>query len=613
MIEFLHTNWLWGLVAAPILVLVTIVGGRRRRASLGAFVAAPLQGTLAPGYSWRRYLAKGLLRALALASMVVALAGPRFGSQLVKVERQGIDVVIALDTSLSMLAEDMRPNRLERAKQEISDVISGLRGDRIGVVAFAGDAVPLCPLTVDYSAAMMLVRSLDVYTISEPGSAIGTALEKSIELFEGAGPGDRAIVLLTDGENTEGDPLQAARTAAEKGIRVYAIGIGSPKGELIPERGSDGTVSGYKKDARGETVLTKLDEKTLESVASASGGKYLPATTEGLEINVLFDEIAGMQKKLIKGEFIERKKERFWIPLIVALACLLGDALVSTRASQRGRARWLHTGATAAIVLAALVLAALALLAPVPARAAQSVDRGKVRSANKLYKKGDYKESYQLYRAALGDTVKPASDAPGVYYNGGNALYMQNQFDKALESYSRGYSPDSTLTGKMLYNRGNALLKSGRFDQAIESYLQALQYLPDDEDARHNLELALAAKEQQKQEQQRQQSGDKNQQQQQQQPGDAQGDSTSTQKQDQNQPQKPDSSRAQQQPQQPDSSMQAPQPDSTQSPLSQEEMQKLSPEDAARILQALQEREQELQKERRKAAFRRTKRSGKDW
>ncbi|HEU4930059.1 MAG TPA: tetratricopeptide repeat protein, partial [Candidatus Krumholzibacteria bacterium] len=326
------------------------------------------------------------------------------------------------------------------------------------------------------------------------------------------------------------------------------------------------------------------------------------------------DEIAGMQKKLIKGEFIERKKERFWIPLVVALVALLGDALVSTRATRRKSARWLHTGATASVIITVL-----ALLAPVPARAAESVDRGKVRSANKLYKKGDYKESYRMYREALGDTAKPASDAPGVYYNGGNALYMQNQFDQALESYARSYSPDSALTGKMLYNRGNTLLRSGRFDQAIESYLQALQYLPDDEDARHNLELALAAQEQQQQQQQRQQSGDQNQkqqqqQQQQQQQGDSQGDSTSTQPpQNQNQPQRPDSSRAQQQPPPPDSTMQAPQPDSTRSPLSQEEMQKLSPEDAARILQALQEREQELQKERRKAAFRRTKRAGKDW
>lgn len=607
MIEFAHPLWLWGIAAAPLVALATVVGGRMRRRALASFVAPTLQGTLAPGYSWRRHLAKGLLRATAVAALFAALAAPRFGSQLVKVERQGIDLVIALDTSLSMLAEDVRPSRLERAKQEITDVLSGLDGDRIGVVAFAGEAIALCPLTVDYAAALMLVRSVDVYTISEPGSAIAEAIEKSTELFEGAADGDRAIILVTDGENQEGDPVAAARAAAEKGIRVFAIGLGSPKGELIPERGNDGTVSGYKKDARGETVLSRLDEKTLEAVASASGGKYLPATTEGLEIKVLYEQIAGMQKKLIKGEFIERKKERFWVPLVLAFACLLLDALITTRATRRRseRVRWLHTGAAAALVL---------VLFSATASAKDAVDRSKVRSANKLYKKGDYKDAYQLYHAALGDTTKRATDAPGVYYNGGNALYMQNQFDRALESYQRSYSSDSTLTGKMLYNRANAFLKGGHFDEAIESYLQALEYLPDDEDARHNLELALAAKQQkQQQKQQPRNSGDKGKQQQQ--GGDSQSDSTRNDSKQQ-QSSKPDSTQSgkpQNQQANPDQSMQQSKPDSSSQPLTEDQLRKLSPEDAARILQALQEREQELQKERRKAAFRRMKRSGKDW
>jgi Ca-activated chloride channel family protein len=609
MMDFAHPVWLWGIAGVLPVALAAVVGARRRMKALSSFVGAPLQATLAPGYSWRRYLAKGLLRSLAVAALFVALAGPRFGSQLVKVERQGIDVVIALDTSLSMLAEDVRPNRLERAKQEITDIISGLDGDRVGVVAFAGEAIALCPLTVDYAAALMLVRSVDVYTISEPGSAIAEAIETATELFDGTQAGDRAILLVTDGENQEGDPVEAARAAGEKGIRVYAIGMGSPKGELIPEHGTDGSITGYKKDARGETVLSRLDEKALEAVASASGGKYLPATTEGLEIKVLYDEISGMQKKLIKGEFIERKKERFWIPLAAALACLLLDAIVSTRATRRRgeRARWLHTGVATAVVVA---------FACTAVSAKESVDKGKVRSANKLYKKGDYKDAYGLYQQALGDTANPSTNAPGVFYNGGNALYMQNQYDRALASYQKAYSADSLLTGKMLYNRGSALLKSGRVDEAIESYLQSLQYLPDDEDARHNLEMALAAKEQQqKQQQQQQKSGDQQQQQQQQQPGDAKGDSTRSDSQDRSES-KPDSMPSPRedshQPSQPDSSTPPPQPDSSSS-FSGEDLQKLSPEDAERILQALQEREQELQNERRKAAFRRTKRSGKDW
>ncbi|MCI0451227.1 MAG: VWA domain-containing protein [Candidatus Latescibacteria bacterium] len=606
MIEFAYPSWLWGIAVAPLVVLATIVGARVRRRALTSFVGLSLLGTLAPGYSWRRHLAKGLLRALAFCALFVALAAPRFGSQLVKVERQGIDVVIALDTSLSMLAEDVRPNRLERAKQEIVDVLSTLDGDRVGVVAFAGEAIALCPLTVDYAAALMLVRSVDVYTISEPGSAIAEAVEVATSLFEGAGAGDRAIILVTDGENQEGDPVQAAQAAADKGIRVFAIGMGSPKGELIPERGSDGSVTGYKKDPRGETVLSRLDEKTLEAVASASKGKYLPATTEGLEIKVLYDEISGMQKKLIKGEFIERKKERFYIPVAVALACLLLDAVVTTRAGRRrgARARILHTGAAAALALAFLCG---------PAAAKDSVDRGKVRSANKLYKKGDYKDAYRLYQEALGDSARRVTEAPGVYYNGGNALYMQNQFDRALDAYQRSYSPDSALTGKMLYNRANTLLKGGHVPEAIESYLQALSYLPDDEDARHNLEMALVAKQQQQQQQrQRQQQGDQGEKQDQ--SGESQNDSTRSDSRE-NQDSQPDSTQQQQQQQQadPDSSMQRQEPDSSSAPMTEEEMRKLSPEDAARILQALQEREQELQKERRKAAFRRSKRSGKDW
>jgi Ca-activated chloride channel family protein len=548
-----------------------------------------------------------------VAALLSAIAAPRFGSQLVKVEREGIDLVIALDVSLSMLAEDVPPNRLERAKREIVDLVDGLQGDRVGLVVFAGDAMALCPLTVDYDAALMLARSVDVYSVSEPGSEIGKAIEVATAMFDGSEGGDRAIILVTDGENQNGEPEAAARAAAEKHVRVFAIGLGSPKGELIPERGPDGSVVGYKKDARGETVLSRLDEGMLQRVAAASGGQYLPATTSGLEIQALYDAIAGMQRKLIKGEFVERRKERFAIPLAAALVFLLLDALLTTRASGR-RPRALHTGA-ATLLLLVFVLAA-------PARA-DSVSRGKVRAGNKAYQSGDYVKAFEQYRAALGDSTRTPRNAQGVYYNGGNALYMQGEYEPAVEYFRRSYSPDSVLTGRMLYNRGNALLKGGHAPEAIESYIQALQYLPDDEDTRHNLELALAINQQQQeqQEQQKQQQGDdqnKDQQQNQDQ-SESQSDSTRTDQQqeprdgDQDpQEQKPDSSQAQ--PQQPDSTQAQPQPaDSTLAPLTEEQMRQLSPEDAMRILQALEDREQELQKERRKAAFRKLKRTGKDW
>ena len=619
MIEFARPLWLWGLAGIPLVAVLVALGVRGRRSALSAFVGRSLEPALAPGFSWRRHLAKGMLWVLAFAMLITAIAGPRFGSQLVKVEREGIDVVIALDTSLSMMAEDVPPNRLESAKREIMDLIGGLQGDRVGVVAFAGEAVALCPLTVDYAAALMLVRSVDVYTISEPGSAIADAIETAVAMFGPSEASDRAIILVTDGENQQGEPERAAAAAAEKGIRVYAIGMGTPKGELIPERGTDGTVTGYKKDARGETVLSRLDESALRRVVAAANGRYLPATPEGIEIKVLYDEISGMQKKLIKGEFVERKKERFWVPLALALGCLLADALVGTRANRRRgeRSRPLHTGALVVIGLAALALVAHALPAD-----AKSVSRGKLRAGNHAYADRKYDRAFDLYRQALGDSARPPANAPGVFYNGGNALYQQKKYDRAIDYYQRSFSADSVLTGRMLYNRGNALLKSGRAGEAVESYIQALQYLPDDEDARHNLEMALAQKQQQQQDkQQKKQDQKQNSGGDQSQPDSQSGSGSDSTKSDSQsspshdrdrKPSPPDSSQAQ--PSAPDSSrMQPPLPDSLASPLSQEQLQQLSKEDAMRILQALEDREAQLQRERRKAAFRKLKHSGKDW
>lgn len=597
---------LWGLVLAPVLVVTLIYGNRRRREALDQFTGPILSDALAPGRSWRKNLLKGFLKTAALTLLVVALAGPRFGSQLVKVEREGVDLVIALDTSLSMLAEDMLPNRLDRAKQEMIDLIRGLQGDRVGIVVFAGKAFALCPLTVDYDAALMFTRSVGVDIVSEPGTNLAAAIETSAKLFEHSDKRDRAIILVTDGENHEGDAVDAARVAGDKGIKIYTIGIGNPSGELIPERGTAGSIEGYKKDRRGETVLTQLDESTLQSVASASDGKYLPATREGLELKVLYNEIAGMERKMIKGEFIERKKERFWMFLCGALLALLLDTVVTTRALFGGgrRGRLLHTGA----VFLALAVAAMPAVA-----GARTVDGGKVKSGNQYFDAGEYDKAATLYVESLGDTLRLPKHFEGVLYNLGNTLFQQEMYKEAVQLYQGSYSQDSTLTGRMLYNRGNALMRTGDPGAAIESYIQALQFLPDDEDVRHNLELALleARQQQQEEQQQQQQEGDQNEDQDEQQQRQEQQDRKDEEQQNQ------DEQEQEQQEQQPDSTQAPPpQPDSTQVPqpqLSEEELQKLSPEDAMRILQALEEQEKKLQKERRKAAFRRQKKSGKDW
>jgi len=608
--EFANPEILYALAVVPVVAVLLVYGERRRREDLRRFAGPLLADALAPGHSWRKNLLKGILKTGALALLVIALAGPRFGTRLVKMEREGVDLVITLDTSISMLAEDMLPNRLERAKQEIVDLIRGLQGDRVGMVVFAGDAFTLCPLTLDYDAALMFARTVDVDVVSEPGTNLSRAIDESVSLFEHSVKRDRAIILVTDGESHEGDAVTSAQKAGELGIKIYTIGIGNPKGELIPERGTDGGIAGYKKDNRGQTVLTQLDERTLQRVASASKGKYLPATREGLELKVLYTEISGMERRFIKGEFVERKRERFYIFLAGALLFLLADAVVSSKAFFRPtrRGRVLHTGA-AAVLVALLVLPGAA--------EARSVKAGKVRAGNSYYQAEEYDKAQTLYVESLGDTLSLPKHYQGVLYNLGNTLYQQEKYREAIELYQRTYSEDSTLTGKMLYNRANSLLKSGNANAAVESYVQALQYLPDDEDARFNLELALEMlrQQQQQQQQQRQNQGQGEQKDQQQQSQQGERQDQEGQEQQQQQEGQQQEKQEEQQPQPSDSTMVSQeQPDSVPAPqLTEEDLQKLTKEDAMRILQALKEQEEQLQRERRKAAFHKVRRSGKDW
>jgi len=612
--SFAHPQWLNALLLIPVLAGLFHYGTRRRRQSLVAFTGDRLAESLAPGRSWRKALSKAALRVGGYSLLVIALSGPQMGSQLVKVERVGIDLVIALDTSMSMLAEDMKPNRLERARQEIVDLIQGLKGDRVGIVVFAGDAFALCPLTVDYDAALMLVQTADVNAVSEPGTALSRAIEKSAALFPQTEKADRVIILVTDGEGHEGDPVAEAKKAAEKGIRIHTIGIGNPSGDIIPLRGTDGSIGGYKKDDTGETVLTRLDEKTLEEVARATGGRYFPATREGLELKVLYREISGMEQKAIKGEFLERKKDRFGWFLAGAFLLLGLDVLTVARGSTRKRVKGkvLHTGA------AAVLLVALALVAS-PA-SAKGINGKRVKSGNQYYRSGEYEKALVLYKEALGDTTKLAEHAEGVTYNEANTLHMMNRYPEALQKYHESVSEDTVQTGRMLYNRGNTLVRMGSLPEAVESYVQALRYLPDDSDARHNLELALRMMQENKQKQEQEQNQQQQQNSEQEQQGENKNDQQQQQQKDQQQDQeKPQSEKEKQQAQQPDSMQAQPQPSTRDSTAARPELPEstqtiqLSREDALRLLKLLEEQEKELQKEKRKAAFIRVSRSGKDW
>ncbi len=226
-----------------------------------------------------------------------AAAGPQLGARLVEVHRRGVDILIAVDCSKSMLAEDILPNRLARAKLALSSLIQSLEGDRVGIIAFAGTAFLQCPLTLDYSAAKMFLDFIDTNVIPRPGTALGEAIMLGIKSFSRKERKYKVLVLLTDGEDHDSDPLAAAREAAREGIKIITIGIGSPDGEPIPIRDEQNAVTGYKKDSAGNIIMSKLDETTLQKIALETGGTYFRAMTGEFEIEGIRNEIGRMEKK----------------------------------------------------------------------------------------------------------------------------------------------------------------------------------------------------------------------------------------------------------------------------------------------------------------------------
>jgi Ca-activated chloride channel family protein len=247
------------------------------------------------------------------------------------VEQEGIEVMVALDVSKSMLAQDVKPDRLSRAKMEISDLMERLGGDEIGLVLFSGASFVQFPLTSDYATARSFLDYAQPELISRPGTAIGDAIQTAMGGFDANRPSQKVILLITDGENHEGDALAVAQTAAEQGIRIYTIGFGSPEGEPIPEYDDRGQVAGYKKDQNGEVVLSRLDESTLQQIAEMGNGQYYRATASGGELGALTEELNTLQTAELASMLEVRGIERFQFFLLIGLAALVAAELIPDR------------------------------------------------------------------------------------------------------------------------------------------------------------------------------------------------------------------------------------------------------------------------------------------
>jgi Ca-activated chloride channel family protein len=259
---------------------------------------------------------------------VIALANPQIGTKLEEVTREGVDIIVALDVSTSMLAEDIKPSRLEKAKHEVSQLLDLLQGDRIGLVAFAGMAHVQCPLTLDYSAAKLFLHIIDTDLIPQPGTAIGAAIKTALKAFNSQERKYKVLIMITDGEDHETDPLEAAKEAEQQGVIIYSVGIGSPQGVPIPMYDIYGNQMGFKKDRQGSVVTTKLDVVSLQKIAYQTGGKYFLASTGEAELDEIYNDISALEKKELVSKQFSQYEDRFQIFLLIGLLLVVLEVFI---------------------------------------------------------------------------------------------------------------------------------------------------------------------------------------------------------------------------------------------------------------------------------------------
>jgi Ca-activated chloride channel family protein len=324
---------LGALVLVPAVAMFLAWALRERERALATFVEAALLPTVVPDLDRRRRRLRAGLVVTAVAAMAVALGGPMWGFHWEEVRREGVDLVVALDTSKSMLATDVAPNRLARAKLAVEDLLAELKGDRIGLVAFAGSAFVECPLTLDRNAFRESLQAVEVGLIPRGGTNLTTALTTSLDAFEGHQGSHQALVLITDGEDHEGSLDDAIKQATERGVKVFTVGIGTAEGELIPADGG-----GFLKDRKGQVVKSRLGEETLKKIALDTGGVYLHAAGADLGLAGLYREhIATMEKRELASTLERRWEHRYQIPLAAALVLLLAESLLGDRRVERRR------------------------------------------------------------------------------------------------------------------------------------------------------------------------------------------------------------------------------------------------------------------------------------
>jgi len=483
--NFGASQWFLALLIIPFLVAIFVRAEARAALRLRKFVSERLLPDLARTVDRRRRNVRFALVFLGLALAITALAKPRWGYTYEDAKRKGLDLILAADTSRSMLSNDVLPNRLQRVKLAAQDLINELQGDRVGLVAFAGRAFLQAPLTIDYDAAIEAINDLDTNTIPEGGTNISDAVDLAVRTFGKSAIGNRAVIIFTDGEELSGDALKTAKAAADAGVRIFAVGVGTPEGSLIPLSGEGGGTT-FVKDSKGQVVKSKLDEKRLKEIAESTGGFYLHLDDGPRTMKQLFSEgLAKMQAGDIDARLSRRPIERYQWPLGAALFFLATGFLMR----ERRRVRAVAPRAVAPKKTLAMA-ATLMLLANASFGASPGLD---------AYRENKFSEARQEFEKTLKEHPQTGA-ADKLEFDAGAAAYKMKDFGKALNSFSQALlSPDAGLQGKSHYNLGNTLYQRGEtqkkddeklkdWTNALQHYEQTLKITPDDKEAKENLE-----------------------------------------------------------------------------------------------------------------------------
>ena len=334
MVRFEHIEYLYLLLGIPVFTILFIMGLQMRNTALKRLGDIHFLNRLIPDASREKVILKFIILNIAYAFLVIGIANPQTGSKLEKIQRKGIDVVVALDISNSMLAQDIKPDRLTRAKQALFKLIDRLQGDRIGIIIFAGKAYTQLPITTDYAAAKMFVSTISTKDIPSQGTAIGEAIELGTSSFEESDH-SKAIIIITDGENHEGNAVEAATAASELGISVYTIGMGLPDGSPIPITNSYDQQTGFKKDREGNTVITRLNEVMLQQIAAAGNGDYVRANNTQAGLSKIFEKINALEKSEIETRMFTDYEDQYQYFLCFGLLLIFLEFLIFDR-----KTRW---------------------------------------------------------------------------------------------------------------------------------------------------------------------------------------------------------------------------------------------------------------------------------